>query len=90
MFVLKSYRQMAGRAGRKGAGRARGEALLIASNKGQAARATGLMNAGLAAVRRWATCSVVNLSCVVVCFVPERFFLVGAHILSQWNLLPTY
>ncbi|CAN0290772.1 unnamed protein product, partial [Ectocarpus sp. 12 AP-2014] len=31
--VILSYRQMAGRAGRKGAGRARGEALLIAANK---------------------------------------------------------
>ncbi|CAN0187005.1 unnamed protein product, partial [Hapterophycus canaliculatus] len=47
-----SYRQMAGRAGRKGAGRARGEALLVAANKGQATRAAGLMNAGLAAVQR--------------------------------------
>lgn len=47
-----SYRQMAGRAGRKGAGRARGEALLVAANKGQARRAAGLMNAGLAAVKR--------------------------------------
>lgn len=43
---------MAGRAGRKGAGRARGEALVVAANKGQATRATGLMNAGLAAVKR--------------------------------------
>lgn len=43
---------MAGRAGRKGAGRARGEALLVAANKGQATRAAGLMNAGLAAVKR--------------------------------------
>ena len=47
-----SYRQMAGRAGRKGAGRARGEALIVAANKGQATRASGLMNAGLAAVKR--------------------------------------
>ncbi|CAM9111170.1 unnamed protein product [Pylaiella littoralis] len=46
-----SYRQMAGRAGRKGAGRARGEALIVAANKGQAKRAAGLMNAGLAAVK---------------------------------------
>ncbi|CAM9666820.1 unnamed protein product [Scytosiphon promiscuus] len=46
-----SYRQMAGRAGRKGAGRARGEAFLVAANKGQATRAAGLMNAGLAAVQ---------------------------------------
>lgn len=47
-----SYRQMAGRAGRKGAGKARGEALVVAANKGQATRATGLMNAGLTAVKR--------------------------------------
>lgn len=47
-----SYRQMAGRAGRKGEGRARGEAFLVAANKGQARRAAGLMNAGLAAVKR--------------------------------------
>ena len=44
---------MAGRAGRKGAGRARGEAFLIASNKGQATKATAFMNAGLAPVKRY-------------------------------------
>lgn len=44
---------MAGRAGRKGAGRARGEAFLIAGNQGQATRAKALMNAGLAAVKRY-------------------------------------
>lgn len=43
---------MAGRAGRKGAGRARGEALVVAANDGQVTRAMGLMNAGLAAVKR--------------------------------------
>ncbi|CAM9188877.1 unnamed protein product, partial [Choristocarpus tenellus] len=45
-----SYRQMAGRAGRKGAGRARGEAVVIASNRTQAERAMELMKSGLAAV----------------------------------------
>lgn len=50
-----SYRQMAGRAGRKGAGRARGEALIMAGNKGEAVRAAALINSGLADVKRCAS-----------------------------------
>lgn len=50
---------MAGRAGRKGSGKTRGEAIIVASNKGQATRATALMNAGLAAVKRY-TCLLVS------------------------------
>ena len=68
---------MAGRAGRKGAGRARGEALVVAANKGQATRATGLINAGLAAVKRrgrgrlfW----VFDLLCRLKSFCSREYF----------------